>query len=107
MCVGGREPKLRNDDFRGSDALTLSLPTRPRDHGTTGPMSVNLLNLQWRAPEFLLACPTGTLASRSLALEYFSLSPFFDKASSNAQLRMQMMFSRGGMDGVDEEAELA
>ncbi|BGP20772.1 hypothetical protein JCM10213_008910 [Rhodosporidiobolus nylandii] len=65
----------------------------------------SLSHLQWRAPEFLLAVG-GQLTNPSLALEYFSLSPFFDKASSNAQLRMQMMFSRGGMDGVDEEAEL-
>ncbi|GAA6040812.1 hypothetical protein JCM8097_007723 [Rhodosporidiobolus ruineniae] len=65
----------------------------------------SLSHLQWRAPEFLLAVG-GHLSSPHLALEYFSLSPFFDKSSSNAQLRMQMMFSRGGMDGVDEEAEL-
>ncbi|KAL7337102.1 hypothetical protein BJY59DRAFT_705010 [Rhodotorula toruloides] len=39
-------------------------------------------------------------------MEYFSLSPFFDKASNNARLRMQMRFSRGEMKGVHEEAEL-
>ncbi|GAA5982657.1 hypothetical protein JCM11641_002326 [Rhodosporidiobolus odoratus] len=65
----------------------------------------SLSHLQWRAPEFLLAIG-GQLATPELAQEYFSLSPFFDKTSNNAQLRMQMMFSRGGMDGVDEEAEL-
>jgi mediator of RNA polymerase II transcription subunit 6 len=65
----------------------------------------SLSHLQWRAPEFLLAVG-GQLANPQLAMEYFSLSPFFDKASNNAQLRMQMMFSRGGMEGVDEEAEL-
>lgn len=66
--------------------------------------ALNLSHLQWRAPEFLLAF--GSLSTPQLAMEYFSLSPFFDKASNNAQLRMQMMFSRGGMEGVDEEAEL-
>lgn len=66
--------------------------------------ALNLSHLQWRAPEFLLAF--GSLSTPQLAMEYFSLSPFFDKSSNNAQLRMQMMFSRGGMDGVDEEAEL-
>lgn len=70
-------------------------------------VSADLHHLQCRAPEFLLACPQGRLASAALALDYFCLSPFFDKASSNAQLRMQMAFSRGGMDGVDEHAELA
>ncbi|GAA6020467.1 hypothetical protein JCM10207_000012 [Rhodosporidiobolus poonsookiae] len=64
----------------------------------------SLSHLQWRAPEFLLAF--GQLSTPQLAAEYFSLSPFFDKSSNNAQLRMQMMFSRGGMEGVDEEAEL-
>ncbi|KAJ8291237.1 Mediator of RNA polymerase II transcription subunit 6 [Rhodotorula toruloides] len=66
--------------------------------------ALNLSHLQWRAPEFLLAF--GSLSTPQLAMEYFSLSPFFDKTSNNAQLRMQMMFSRGGMEGVDEEAEL-
>ncbi|GAA5843814.1 hypothetical protein JCM11251_001810 [Rhodosporidiobolus azoricus] len=65
----------------------------------------SLSHLQWRAPEFLLAVG-GSLSTPQLAIEYFSLSPFFDKSSNNAQLRMQMMFSRGGMEGVDEEAEL-
>ncbi|GAA5917235.1 hypothetical protein JCM6882_005536 [Rhodosporidiobolus microsporus] len=65
----------------------------------------SLSHLQWRAPEFLLAVG-GSLTTPQLAVEYFSLSPFFDKSSNNAQLRMQMMFSRGGMEGVDEEAEL-
>ncbi|GAA6060622.1 hypothetical protein JCM10212_006373 [Sporobolomyces blumeae] len=64
-----------------------------------------LSHLQWRAPEFLLAF--HSLSTRQLALDYFALSPFFDKASNNNQLRMQMAFSRGGMDGVDEERELA
>lgn len=70
----------------------------------TQPPALNLSHLQWRAPEFLLAF--GSLSTPQLAMEYFSLSPFFDKTSNNAQLRMQMMFSRGGMEGVDEEAEL-
>ncbi|GAA5876695.1 hypothetical protein JCM1840_000763 [Sporobolomyces johnsonii] len=70
----------------------------------TAALQANLSHLQWRAPEFLLAF--GQLSTAQLALDYFALSPFFDKSSSNAQLRMQMLFSRGGMDGVDEEAEL-
>ncbi|GAA5993470.1 hypothetical protein JCM10908_002209 [Rhodotorula pacifica] len=70
--------------------------------------AINLHHLQWRAPEFLLSLPQGQLTTPQLAMEYFTLSPFFDKTSSNAQLRMQIMFSRGGgMEGVDEEAELA
>lgn len=69
---------------------------------------MQLEHVQWRAPEFLLALPNGQLASRAVALEYFSLSPFFDKASSNAQLAMQVMFSRGGsLHGVDLEPDLA
>ncbi|GAA5878657.1 hypothetical protein JCM8547_005112 [Rhodosporidiobolus lusitaniae] len=67
---------------------------------------MSLSHLQWRAPEFLLSVGPSGLSTPQLAAEYFALSPFFDKASSNAQLRMQMMFSRGGMEGVDEEAEL-
>ncbi|GAA5967876.1 hypothetical protein JCM21900_003821 [Sporobolomyces salmonicolor] len=70
----------------------------------TAAPQANLSHLQWRAPEFLLAF--GQLTTAQLALDYFALSPFFDKSSSNAQLRMQMLFSRGGMDGVDEEVEL-
>lgn len=63
----------------------------------------NLSHLQWRATEWILAF--GPLTS-SLALDYFVLSPFFDRTSNNAALRMQMQFSRGGMEGVDEEGEL-
>ncbi|KWU42635.1 MED6-domain-containing protein, partial [Rhodotorula sp. JG-1b] len=68
---------------------------------------VNLQHVQWRAPEFLLALPQGQLSSRQLALDYFALSPFFDKQSSNAQLRMQMLFSRAPADSWDEEGQLA
>ncbi|GAA6057199.1 hypothetical protein JCM3770_004374 [Rhodotorula araucariae] len=66
---------------------------------------LNLSHLQWRAPEYLLTTG-GTLATAEQALDYFSLSPFFDKRSNNATLRMQMMFANGGMHGVDEENEL-
>ncbi|GAA5882290.1 hypothetical protein JCM3774_003359 [Rhodotorula dairenensis] len=68
---------------------------------------VQLEHVQWRAPEFLLALPNGQLADRAFALEYFSHSPFFDKQSSNAQLAMQVMFSRGSaLHGVDLEPDL-
>ena len=60
-------------------------------------------SLVWRATEWLLAF--GPLTQQT-ALDYFIISPFFDRTSNNAVLRMQMQFSRGGMDGVDEEAEL-
>lgn len=43
-----------------------------------------------------------SLSTPQLATEYFSLSPYFDELSNNARLQMQMMFSRGGMDGLDE-----
>ncbi|BGP43952.1 Mediator of RNA polymerase II transcription subunit 6 [Rhodotorula kratochvilovae] len=66
---------------------------------------VNLSHLQWRAPEYLLTTG-GTLATAEQAMDYFSYSPFFDKRSNNATLRMQMMFANGGMQGVDEEKEL-
>ena len=71
-------------------------------------MDVNLQHVQWRAPEFLLALPQGQLSSRHLALDYFAASPFFDKQSSNAQLRMQMLFSRAPSadDSWDEEGQL-
>lgn len=66
----------------------------------------DLSHLQWRAPEYLLSLPTGQLSSNEFALDYFSMSPFFDKHSNNNQLRMQLMFSRGGIQGVDEQEEL-
>ncbi|GAA5909580.1 hypothetical protein JCM8208_007188 [Rhodotorula glutinis] len=66
---------------------------------------VNLGHLQWRSPEYLLTTG-GTLQTADQALDYFSYSPFFDKRSNNATLRMQMMFANGGMHGVDEEREL-
>ena len=62
-----------------------------------------LSHLQWRATEWLLAF--GPLRPE-VVMDYFVLSPFFDRTSNNATLRMQMQFSRGGMEGVDEEAEL-
>lgn len=70
--------------------------------GNTPP--VNLSHVQWRAAEWLLAF--GPLTSE-IVMDYFVLSPFFDRTSNNATLRMQMMFSRGGMEGVDEQAELS
>ncbi|TNY19008.1 mediator of RNA polymerase II transcription subunit 6 [Rhodotorula diobovata] len=66
---------------------------------------VNLGHLQWRSPEYLLTTG-GSLQTADQALDYFSYSPFFDKRSNNATLRMQMMFANGGMQGVDEEKEL-
>jgi len=66
---------------------------------------VNLGHLQWRSPEYLLTTG-GSLQTAEQALDYFSYSPFFDKRSNNATLRMQMMFANGGMHGVDEEREL-
>ncbi|GAA5830080.1 hypothetical protein JCM5353_000701 [Sporobolomyces roseus] len=70
-------------------------------------MDSDLSHLQWRAPEYLLSLPTPQLSTRQQALDYFSLSPFFDKHSNNNQLRMQIMFSRGGgLDGINEEEEL-
>ena len=57
-------------------------------------------SLVWRATEYLLAF--GPLTQQT-ALDYFYQSPFFDRTSSNAQLRMQFIH---GMEGVDEEARL-
>ncbi|GAA5877833.1 hypothetical protein JCM16303_000254 [Sporobolomyces ruberrimus] len=68
--------------------------------------NADLSHLQWRAPEYLLSLPTGQLSSNEIALDYFTLSPFFDKHSNNNQLRMQLMFSRGGIQGVNEQEEL-
>ncbi|KAK4046002.1 Mediator of RNA polymerase II transcription subunit 6 [Microbotryomycetes sp. JL201] len=65
--------------------------------------STDLSHVQWRAAEWLLAFGPLTPAS---VMDYFVMSPFFDRTSNNATLRMQMQFSRGGMDGVDEEHEL-
>ncbi|GAA5853234.1 hypothetical protein JCM9279_006270 [Rhodotorula babjevae] len=72
---------------------------------TTAAAPVNLGHLQWRSPEYLLTTG-GALQTAEQALDYFSYSPFFDKRSNNATLRMQMMFANGGMHGVDEEREL-
>ncbi|GAA5938656.1 mediator complex subunit MED6 [Sporobolomyces koalae] len=69
-------------------------------------MDSDLSHLQWRAPEYLLSLPTGALTTSEIALDYFTLSPFFDKHSTNNQLRMQLMFSRGGIEGVNEQEEL-
>lgn len=63
----------------------------------------SLSHIVWRSPEWLLAF--GPLRPHNV-LDYFICSPFFDRTSTNAQLRMQMQFSRGGMQGVDEVAEL-
>ncbi|GAA6014505.1 hypothetical protein JCM11491_004517 [Sporobolomyces phaffii] len=68
--------------------------------------NADLSHLQWRAPEYLLSLPTGQLSSNEFAIDYFTHSPFFDKHSNNNQLRMQLMFSRGGIQGVDEQEEL-
>ncbi|KAM0788642.1 hypothetical protein ACM66B_006112 [Microbotryomycetes sp. NB124-2] len=65
--------------------------------------TTNLSHVQWRAAEWLLAFGPLTVSS---VMDYFVMSPFFDRTSNNATLRMQMQFSRGGMDGVDEENEL-
>ena len=73
---------------------------------TLSNMDSDLSHLQWRAPEYLLSLATPQLSTSSQVLDYFSLSPFFDKHSNNNQLRMQIMFSRGGMDGLNEEEEL-
>ncbi|ORY55555.1 MED6 mediator sub complex component-domain-containing protein [Leucosporidium creatinivorum] len=70
---------------------------------TPAPVPPSLSHLQWRATEWLLAF--GPLRPE-IVMDYFVLSPFFDRTSNNATLRMQMQFSRGGMEGVDEEAEL-
>ncbi|GAA5939298.1 hypothetical protein JCM3775_007181 [Rhodotorula graminis] len=72
---------------------------------SAAPPPVNLGHLQWRSPEYLLTTG-GALQTAEQALDYFSYSPFFDKRSNNATLRMQMMFANGGMHGVDEEREL-
>lgn len=63
----------------------------------------SLSHLQWRATEYLLAF--GPLRSE-IVLDYFIQSPFFDRTSNNATLRMQMQFSRGGMHDVNEDQEL-
>lgn len=78
-------------------ASTSTLP--PLNLAAPGSLS----HLQWRATEWLLAF--GPLRAE-IVLDYFCLSPFFDRTSNNASLRMQMQFSRGGMHGIDEEHEL-
>ncbi|SCV69264.1 BQ2448_2284 [Microbotryum intermedium] len=79
---------------------------------TTAASLPPLSHLQWRAPEWISAF--GPL-TKSILMDYFVLSPFFDPSSNNATLRMQIMFSRQGnathagrglMDGLDEEREL-
>lgn len=64
---------------------------------------MSLSHIQWHSLEFILAWGPLTPAT---VMDYFSLSPFFDRSSNNAVLRMQMQFSRGGMEGVNEEVEL-
>lgn len=65
--------------------------------------SQSLSHVQWRATEFILAFGALTLEN---VMDYFVLSPFFDKSSNNAVMRMQMMYSRGGLQGLNEEEEL-
>jgi hypothetical protein len=64
------------------------------------PMSIptSQSHIQWRATEWILAF--GPL-NPSIVMDYFVLSPFYDRASTNAQWRMQMMFSGGGV-GIEE-----
>lgn len=99
LVLAVADPKARLSDHRSSAASTPSPSSRP-GRPTRAPMSTSLV---WRATEWLLAF--GPLTQQT-ALDYFIISPFFDRTSNNAVLRMQMQFSRGGMDGVDEEAEL-
>lgn len=77
--------------------------SNPRSGASSDASSMSLSHLQWRATEWLLAF--GPL-SPAIVMDYFVMSPFFDRTSNNAVLRMQMQFSRGGMEGVDEEVEL-
>jgi len=89
---------------QANHSASLAYYSLPSSHSQ---MDSDLSHLQWRAPEYLLSLPTPQLSTRQQALDYFSLSPFFDKHSNNNQLRMQIMFSRGGgMDGLNEEEEL-
>lgn len=61
----------------------------------------DLCHLVWRAPAWLseqaashAAPPSSTFGvTPSNALEYFSLSPFFDRRSTNQTLMMQTMYS--------------
>ncbi|KAK4046519.1 Mediator of RNA polymerase II transcription subunit 6 [Microbotryomycetes sp. JL221] len=76
---------------------------QPMQQQQTLDPSTNLSHIQWRAAEWLLAF--GPLTPTTV-MDYFVMSPFFDRTSNNATLRMQMQFSRGGMDGVDEDSEL-
>ena len=76
---------------------------------TTGKQPINLAppgslsHLQWRATEWLYAF--GPLKPE-IVLNYFALSPFYDRSSNNEELKMQMNFARGGMEGVDVNEEL-
>lgn len=47
-------------------------------------------DLQWRSVEYVQAF--GALTSQTV-LDYFAQSPFFDRTSNNAVLRMQTQFS--------------
>lgn len=98
--------------LRTANCRPLALEHRPKctqdpapfDPRTgVSPFAMSLSHLQWRATEWLLAF--GPL-SPAIVMDYFVMSPFFDRTSNNAVLRMQMQYSRGGMEGVDEEAEL-
>jgi mediator of RNA polymerase II transcription subunit 6 len=85
--------------------LSSSTPTLQLSYDMDNTVQ-DLSHLQWRAPEYLLSLPSGQLSSSEFAMDYFTMSPFFDKHSNNNQLRMQLMFSRGGIQGVNEQEEL-
>lgn len=52
-------------------------------------MEVELDEVQWRAPEFVRAMGLRT----DNVLEYFSLSPFYDRSSNNQVLKMQSNYN--------------
>lgn len=65
------------------------------------PSLSDLTSIQWRSVDFVSA--VGPLNERNV-LDYFSQSPFFDRQSTNQQLRMQ--FIATGLGDRDEAEEL-
>ncbi|EJU01109.1 MED6-domain-containing protein [Dacryopinax primogenitus] len=74
----------------------------------SAPSEDELLTTSWLFSEWIAAF--GPLTHAQKALDYFSLSIFWDKQSTNQVLRMQTQHALGpdglGGSGVDEESEL-
>lgn len=64
-------------------------------------MEVELDEVQWRAPEFVRAMGLRT----DNVLDYFALSPFFDRSSNNQVLKMQSNYNELQMQNLSDRLQ--